>query len=171
MFKALLIFLLMPITVSAESVYETRAEFLTRAFGNSVPETEVIWLSGETKSTVGKILGHPYAGLRIQYWCRAQHSAWILDEIGKEQPITVGIIIAGSYIKSLGVLTYRENRGGEVATPAFTDQFLDVSIKVDGGLSKKIDSISGATLSVNALTRLANMALFLHDESGCGDGA
>lgn len=171
MLRALLLSLLMPVTVIADSVYETQADFLTRAFDSAVPEPEVIWLSGETKSAVGKILGHPYAGLRLRYWCRAKNSAWVLDEIGKEQPITVGIIIAGSYIKSLNVLTYRENRGGEVATPAFTDQFLGASINDNGRLSKKIDSISGATLSVNALTRLANMALFLHDASGCADGS
>jgi hypothetical protein len=163
--------MLLPISAAAVSVYETQSDFLTRAFGTSLPEPGVIWLSGETKSSVGKILGHPYAGLRVRYWCRAAQSAWILEEIGKEQPITVGIIINSNYIKSLGVLTYRENRGGEVATPAFTDQFMGASINASGRLSKKIDSISGATLSVNALTRLANMALFLHDESGCADGA
>lgn len=162
--------LLTPLAAHAESVYETQADFLNRAFGNAVPEPGVIWLDGDTKSTIGKILGHPYAGLRIRYWCRAEQSAWVLDEIGKEQPITVGIIIAGTYIKSLRVLTYRENRGGEVATPAFTDQFTGATIGQDGALSNRIDSISGATLSVRALTRLANMALFLHADSGCGDG-
>jgi hypothetical protein len=86
-------------------------------------------------------------------------------------PITVGVIIAANYIKSLQVLTYRENRGEEVVTPAFSDQFIDSTLDTAGKLDKNIDGISGATLSVQALTRLATMSLFLHNESGCQDGA
>ena len=168
---ALIFFILTPPVVVADSVYETQSDFLARAFGHVVPEPGVIWLNGERKSSVSEILGHSYPGLRIRYWCQDGQSAWILDEIGKELPITVGIVIAGAYIKSLRVLTYRENRGGEVATPAFTDQFNRASITGDQSLNRKIDSISGATLSVNALTRLARLSLFLHAESGCGDGS
>ena len=65
------------------------------------------------------------------------------------------------------MLTYRENRGGEVATPAFTDQFSHAMLADNGELDVHIDGISGATLSVQALTRLANMALYLHQNSGC----
>jgi uncharacterized protein with FMN-binding domain len=93
----------------------------------------------------------------------------VLEEVGKELPITVGVVVDNSYIKSLRVLTYRENRGGEVATPAFTDQFMDVALEDNGTLDASIDGISGATLSVRALTRLAGVALFLHADSGCGN--
>lgn len=167
--KTILVIMLMPAKGLADSVYETEPEFLARAFGRAVPAANVLWLSGERKMSVTEILGHPYSALRVRYWCQAGNSAWILDEIGKEQPITVGIIVDGSYIRNLRVLTYRENRGGEVASPAFTDQFAGVSMADNGSLSSRIDSISGATLSVNALTRLANMALYLHNDSGCND--
>ena len=95
----------------------------------------------------------------------------MLEEIGKELPITVGIVIDRDYISSLRVLTYRENRGGEVATASFTDQFDGVSLTGNGALNTNIDGITGATLSVQALTRLAATALFLHADSGCNDGA
>ena len=71
----------------------------------------------------------------------------------------------------LRVMTYRENRGGEVSTPAFTDQFDGVALAADGVLDANIDGISGATLSVQALTRMASLALYLHNDSGCKDGA
>lgn len=119
---------------------------------------------------IAQILGHDYAALRLRYWCQSGRSAWVLDEIGKELPITVGVVIDQNYIQSLRVLTYRENRGGEVATPAFTDQFNGVSLATNNFIDKDIDGISGATLSVHALTRLANMALYLHRDSGCKDG-
>ena len=161
---------LLPVLVSAASVYETQTEFLRRAFSEAQPTPAIIWLSGDRKSSVRQMLGHDYPAMRLRYWCQATRSAWILEEIGKELPITVGVIVDKNHIQSLRVLTYRENRGGEVATPAFSDQFTGVALDTDGALSAKIDGISGATLSVHALTRLANMALFLHAETGCNDG-
>jgi hypothetical protein len=163
--------MLMPSLAVASSVYETQAEFVIRAFNGSPPEPRVVWLSGEKKLAVQQLLGHDYPALRLRYWCQDERSAWILDEVGKELPITVGVIINIGHIESLRVLTYRENRGGEVATPAFTDQFYGVALDANGALGATIDGISGATLSVQALTRLANMALFLHSKTACKDGA
>lgn len=160
----------LPALVTAASVYETKSEFVDRAFSHSPPEPAVVWLSGERKSRVQQLLGHDYAALRLRYWCQAPRSAWVLEEVGKELPITVGIIIDRDTIRSLKVLTYRENRGGEVATPAFTDQFHGAAMDNEGALDTKIDGISGATLSVRALTRLANVALYLHSDSGCQNG-
>jgi hypothetical protein len=165
---ALLLFsMMLPTLVSAASVYETQAEFLDRAFSDSPPAPDLIWLSGDKKSKVREILGHDYAALRLRYWCAAGRSAWVVEEIGKELPITVGVIIESNYIESLRVLTYRENRGEEVVTPSFSDQFIDTTINSSGELDKHIDGISGATLSVQALTRLATMTLYLNAESGC----
>ncbi len=113
------------------------------------------------------LLGHDYAALRLRYWCQADRSAWVLDEVGKDLPITVGVVVEKNYIKSLRVLTYRENRGGEVSTPSFTDQFNGLTLTSDDALDQSIDGITGATLSVRALSRLATVALYLHADSGC----
>jgi hypothetical protein len=160
-----------PAPVQAATVYETRAQFLERAFGAATPAPVVIWLSGERKAAVREMLGHDYPALRLRYWCRDNRSAWVLEEIGKELPITTGVIVDGDVISSLRVLTYRENRGGEVAAPAFTDQFNGAGLSGSGKLQARIDGISGATLSVRALTRLAGVALYLNSESGCRDDA
>lgn len=166
----IIVTLSLPVLVFAASVYETRAEFLARAYSNSPPEPGLLWLSGERKSAVRQLLGHDYPSLRLRYWCQDDRSAWVLEEVGKELPITVGIIVENNYIKNLRVLTYRENRGGEVATPSFTDQFNGVELEEHDHLDTTIDGISGATLSVQALTRLATVALFLHEDSGCDRG-
>lgn len=160
----------LPLLLHAATVYESQADFLTRAFNGSPPKPGIIWLSGERKSAVHALLGHDYPALRLRYWCQAPSSAWVLEEIGKELPITVGIIVNKDHIKNLKVLTYRENRGGEVASASFTEQFNQASLDADARLNTNIDGISGATLSVRALTRLANLALFLHADSGCNDG-
>lgn len=160
----------MPALVFSASVYETQADFLSRAFNNSPPEPNILWLSGERKPVVRQLLGHDYPSLRLRYWCQAPRSAWVLEEIGKELPITVGIIVENDYIKNLKVLTYRENRGGEVVSPAFTDQFNRAELDENKKLNTRIDGITGATLSVQSLTRLASLALFLNAESNCKDG-
>jgi hypothetical protein len=171
--KIVIVFLLtvsLPALVLAASVYETKAAFLSRAFNNTAPEPATLWLSGERKSTVRQLLGHDYSALRVRYWCQTGRSAWVLEEIGKELPITVGIIIENNTIRNLRVMTYRENRGGEVTAPSFTDQFINAELEENNKLDVRIDGITGATLSVHSLTRLARMALFLHAESSCNDG-
>lgn len=155
----------------ADSVYETEAAFLERAFSGDPPGAQVLWLSGEVKERVRELLGHDYPALRLRYWCRDQRSAWILEEIGKELPITVGIIVQAGRIESVRVMVYRENRGGEVSRPAFVDQFRGAGSGRHRGLDMKIDGITGATLSVQALTRLSGVALFLHTQTGCVDGS
>jgi len=167
----LVVVISMPSLALAATVYETHTEFLNRAFSGTPPEPDVIWLSGERKSSVRELLGHDYAALRLRYWCQSERSAWVLDEVGKDLPITVGVVIEKNYIKSLRVLTYRENRGGEVSTPAFTDQFNGIALTSDDSLDQTIDGITGATLSVQALSRLATVALYLHADSGCKNGS
>ena len=140
----------LPALTYAATVYETQAEFLERAFSGSPPEPRIVWLSGEKKTAVRQLLGHDYAALRLRYWCQGGRSAWILEEIGKELPITVGIVVENSYIRSLNVMTYRENRGGEVATPAFNDQFNGAAQEAEHTHEATIDGNTGATLSVQA---------------------
>lgn len=167
---AILVLMSSPSMVMAETVYETQGEFLNRAFSESPPEPSIVWLSGDRKSGVEQILGHDYPALRLRYWCRNERSAWILEEIGKDLPITVGVVVNHDYIESLRVLTYRENRGGEVTTPSFTEQFNGSSLDGDASLDRSIDGITGATLSARALTRLAKMALFMNQSAGCSNG-
>ena len=163
--------LLLPAIALAATVYETQPQFLDRAFDGSPPAPGIVWLSGDRKSTVREILDHDYPALRLRYWCADERSAWTLEEVGKDLPITVGVVVERNYIDSIRVLTYRENRGGEVATPAFTDQFNGIELKPDGSLNKQIDGITGATLSVRALSRLATLALYLHTDVGCDNDA
>ena len=68
-------------------------------------------------------------------------------------------------IERLRVLAFRESRGWEVRYPFFTDQFKGVGLTDGHALDKAIDGISGATLSVRALEKLARLALYLHDQA------
>lgn len=140
----------------------SEADFLSAAFPDLEPKREKLWIKADIKENVKAILGHEYGALRIRYWGVGQKTAWILEEIGKEQPITIGIVVAGRKVQSIQILDYRESRGWEVKYPFFTDQFNQVSLTPDLKLSSRIDGISGATLSVRAVTNIARLALYLH---------
>ena len=88
----------------------------------------------------------------------------ILDEIGKEKPITVGVIVETGKIQQLKVLSFRESRGWEVKHAFFTRQFDNIGINDKQQLDKPIDGISGATLSVRALKKIARIALYLEQQ-------
>lgn len=147
-------------SVSARGVYQTDADFLAETFNQAVPKSKVVWLKGDVKQEIAKILGHDYPGLRIRYWPDNAKTVWILEEIGKEKPITFGIVVADNKIQQMKVLAFRESRGDEIRYPAFTRQF-DGAQLIDQQLDRHIDGISGATLSVWAMTSIARLALYL----------
>jgi len=151
--------------------YLGRDEFLGLAFGDSPPEMQTLWLTRETKEAATDAVGWTPAALRLRYWQHGRRTAWILEDIGKEKPITLGIAVAAGQIERVDVLAFRESRGWEIRYPFFTDQFSGVTLAQDGYLSEPIDGITGATLSVQALTRLAGVALFLDENVGCVSGA
>ena len=146
----------------AGGLYQAPAAFLDEVFKGTPPPPQVVWLRGEVREAVDEIMGHRYAGLRIRYWRKDERSAWILDEIGKERPITTGLVINGNAIELVRVLEFRESRGWEVRHPFFTEQFNGAALTGDYKIDRHIDGISGATLSVRALKKLARLALYLH---------
>jgi hypothetical protein len=147
---------------AATGAYQTPEAFLAEMFGGSAPASQVLWILPEVREQAEAILGHPLGVLRMRYWTQAGRCAWILEEIGKEQPITVGIVTAAGHIEQLRVLIFRESRGWEVRHPFFTDQFRGAGLDERQQLVPPVDGVSGATLSVSALTRLARLALLLH---------
>lgn len=151
--------------VVAQEVYQTPEDFLKETFQNSVPEPRLLWLTGERQKVAEQILGHKSTSLRIRYWKMGEKSAWILDEVGKDEPITTGVVINQDKIEQLKVLIFRESRGWEIKYPFFTDQFKETLLKADFNLNKTIDGISGATLSVKALQKVARLALYLHQQT------
>jgi len=153
--------LLLPLA-EAKGVFQQPSEFISESFAGQPPEPQIIWLSKAMRKQIEEILQHKYRGLRIRYYLKDGRSVWVLDETGKEKPITTGFVINNSKIEQVKVLVFRESRGWEVRYPFFTKQFIDSTITEKNELSKPIDGISGATLSVRALTKLARVALLLN---------
>ena len=135
-------------------------QFLAEVFADNVPKPQVLWLTKEVVKEAEKILGHAPAQMRQRYWSSNGKSAWILDEVGKEEPITAGFVVADGKISQVRILTYRESRGWEVRYPAFLKQYQGAELLPDQHLNRNIDGISGATLFVNAMNRMARLALY-----------
>ena len=158
---AILLFFLLSAHVLAGGVYQEPDAFIAEVFTDNPPKAEVIWPDKALKAQIKDILGHDYKGLRIRYWKQQQRSAWVLDEIGKDKPITTGFVVNEGRIERVRVLIFRESRGWEIRHAFFTDQFDQASLNKDMQLDRSIDNISGATLSVRAVTKLARVALLL----------
>lgn len=142
-----------------DAVYQTPEAFLAEVFGTTPPKTSVLWIPPALQSAATGILGHPPRQLRQRYWADGGRSVWILEEIGKEEPITAGFVVRDGKIELARVLIYRESRGMEVRHPAFLRQFLGAALGGEGRLDHRVDGISGATLSVTAMERMARLAL------------
>ena len=120
----------------------------------------MLWLTPDLRSGANRILGHEPSQLRQKYWSDGKKTAWILEEIGKEETITAGFVVRDGRIEQARVLTYRESRGDEVHYPSFLSQFHGSALADDNHLNRRIDGIAGATLSVNAMVRMARLALY-----------
>lgn len=148
----------------ARGTYQQPTAFLNEVFSNKVPQAKKMWITGKTREVAAEILQHKPNRLRISYWQKDSRSVWILDEIGKEQPITVGIVISNGKIERIKVLVFRESRGDEIRHPFFIKQYFKAALTEQYQLDQSIDGISGATLSVRALTKLARLALYLSQQ-------
>jgi len=162
--------LLLTVTsLHAKGVYQTPEAFIQESFQGEPPAAKVIWLNKTIKKNMVDILSHPYRGLRLRYWGKNQRTAWILNEIGKEKPITIGVVVQAGRLQQVRILAFRESRGDEVRYPAFTDQFQGATLEKGGRLNKPIDGISGATLSVRAVEKITRIALLLHQQTPFAD--
>lgn len=141
--------------------YLGRDGFLSLAFGDQQPTMHTLWLTDDTRSAAKEVVGWIPPALRLRYWQVGDSTAWILEDIGKYQPITLGVVVSRNQIERIEVLAFRESRGWEIRYPFFTSQFSGLTLAPDGYLSGPIDGITGATLSVRAVERVARLALWL----------
>lgn len=145
------------------SLYMSDTEFLASVFAESIPPASQFIVTSELREQIEDILDHRFPGLRLRYWQHGEATAWVLDEIGKHEPITIGVSIDAGRVGSVRVLEYRESRGSEVRFSYFTDQFLGAVLKDGSALDRPIDGITGATLSVNAVQNVVRVALLLDE--------
>ncbi|MEE9431778.1 MAG: FMN-binding protein [Melioribacteraceae bacterium] len=79
----------------------------------------------------------------------------ILDNVkGKVKPITFLVLFKNDLtVSSVEIVKYREEHGGEVENKSWLSQFSNKSFQSPLKLDEDIDGISGATISVKAITK------------------
>ena len=110
-------------------------------------------------------MGDKYKKRIFKYWKTNDKTLWILNSIGKYKPITAAFTVKECKINSAHVLIYREQHGYEIKYPSFLSQFNNLKINNKFRLTGNIDNISGATLSVQSMDRMARTALILDNIS------
>ena len=140
--------------------------FLGLAFDSGEPAREALWFSSDQRGEIKNMLGHEPGTLRQRYWGQGLRTAWVLEEIGKERPITIGVAIEGRPHFTAGdpQLQGVPWVGGPLSL------FLPTNLSAwgwmdDGKLSQQVDGITGATLSVRAVKKVARLALYLHRQT------
>ncbi len=134
-------------------------QFLNTQFDQNIPKPSRLWVKGEMKTAIKDILDRPGKKLNYRYWQAQGKTIWLLNEIGKERDITTAVVVKNQQVAEIKVVVYRESRGGEVMVPWFYEQFKGA--QHGDNWQREIDSISGATLSVNAMKKQAELALYL----------
>ena len=96
---------------------------------------------------------------KLYYWTISQNDTTIayafIDNVkGKSMPITFMVILDknGSIINT-SIIKYREAYGGEVDNERWLAQFVNRNNNSSYKIGKNIDGITGATISVNSLSK------------------
>lgn len=139
-------------------------DFLRQWIDNPKTQQKVFWFTGQHKQAAINILGHPYPRLAVPYWQQGHRTVWILQEKGKDEFFTAGIVIEKGRVIATRILEFKEPRGWEIKDPDYLRQYQGIELIDDQRLSRPIDGITGATLSVRGLKRLVRLALYLHQQ-------
>jgi len=138
-------------------VYLTKKQALDMAFpGADVIDKERKWLTDDQKKAIEKISFVEISENRFNFYVGKKDGKpmgyMLIDHIiGKSFPITfMTVLNVDGTVRDVEILVYREPRGWEVRFPSFMSQFFGMNAESD---FREINSLTGATLSVNAITR------------------
>jgi Na+-translocating ferredoxin:NAD+ oxidoreductase RnfG subunit len=138
-------------------VYLTKKAALDMAFpGADAVNKERKWLTDDQKKAIEKISLVKISENRFKFYVGTKDSKpmgyMLIDHIiGKSFPITfMTVLNVDGTVRDVEILVYREPRGWEVRFPSFMSQFFGMNAQSD---FRDINSITGATLSVRAITK------------------
>ncbi|MFQ5449988.1 MAG: FMN-binding protein [Nitrospinaceae bacterium] len=138
-------------------VFLTKKQALEAAFpGADKIEKDHKWLTDTQRKAIGEICHQEIKESRITFYIGKKDGRtlgyMVIDHIiGKSFPITFMVVLnPNGTVRDVEVMVYREPRGWEVRYPSFLRQFFGMD---SGSDFREINSITGATLSVHAITK------------------
>jgi Na+-translocating ferredoxin:NAD+ oxidoreductase RnfG subunit len=145
----------------AESPIKSAAEkFVVTQFSDNVNlSMHTLTLPSALKLKVQKNVKQTFYRDNLYYWEITNEDstlayAFLDNVIGKSMPITFVVIInQKGEIMASHVVKYREAYGGEIGNMKWLSQFNKLTDSSKYIVGKNIDGISGATISVNSLSK------------------
>jgi len=138
---------------------ETEA-FIASQFADSVTiKMNTLKLDPDFKTKIQNSAQQAFFHDELYYWTISQNDSIIayalMDNVlGKSMPITFLVILnSDGSILAAEVIKYREAYGGEVGNKSWLAQFKNRNHDSNYKVGKDIDGISGATISVNSMTK------------------
>jgi hypothetical protein len=144
----------------AAAAGDVAADFAASELGTPPPSSS-LELRGPVAGTAERILGHTCPQTRVRYWRAGGRTAWVLEARGKMGPIVAGFVIRDDRIERSAVLSSREQRGRDIQSRRFLAQFEGAALRADLALDRRVDGLTGATVSSNAMRNMARLALHL----------
>lgn len=138
-------------------VFLTKKQALEIAFPGADKVKRVKkWLTDEQKKAIGELCFQKIEARRMSFYAGMRDGvpigyALFDHQIGKSYPISYMVVLnLDGTVRDVEILIYREPRGWEVRYPSFMDQFTGTTADTD---FRNINTITGATLSVNAMVK------------------
>jgi len=157
--------LALPLLLGA-TVYHTEDEAVAIAFPTATRvDTRNVVLSEDVRARVSEQVGYPIKERLVvlrEAWQGETllGRAFCLDEIGKTLPFRFLVALRpDGAVEQVLVLTYRESRGQEIERATFRSQYEGKSLADPIRRGDDIRNVSGATISVDSLSRGVRRAL------------
>ena len=156
--------------VLASEIKDNTEKSIKNAFGENISLDFIKYkIPGETKKRIQKLAKQAFFRDEVYLWTINKNNTpigyAILDNvIGKSLPITFLVIFdLEKNIISTEIIKYREQIGGEVKNHNWNSQFIGKNSSSGFLVGDNINGISGATLSVNSVSKGIKKLTYLID--------
>ena len=168
-FKYLSIIFLLNLCFSSKITDKTENELKKYFPKNIAIDWSMYKIPKDVKKTIQTTVKQKFFRNELNLWTITDKDSLkyyaILDNvIGKTMPISFLCIFDNSgKVQHSSVIKYREPYGGEVGSRKWQDQFIAYTDSSSYKVGKDISGISGATLSVNSLTKgIHKLSILIH---------
>lgn len=144
---------------------------LQNCYGKNIQiDFEKLKLSNEVKNIIERKVGQKFFSDEVYLYKVFLDKKFmgygLLDNVyGKSLPITFLVMFdASGKIQCSEIIKYREPYGGAIQSREWNDQFKGKNINSDFIVGKDVSGISGATISVNSVTKgIKKLTLLLNE--------
>ena len=168
-FKYLSIIFLLNFCFSSKITDKTESELKKYFPKNITIDWSMYKIPKDIKKTIQRTVKQKFFRDELNLWTitdedSLKYYALLDNVIGKTMPISFLCIFDNSgKVQHSSVIKYREPYGGEVGSRKWLDQFLTYTDSSSYKVGKDISGISGATLSVNSLTKgIHKLSILIH---------